>query len=318
MAATRCSGTNAVRYGTMKDNVLSLKVVLASGEVMTTARRAKKSSAGYDLTRLMIGSEGTLGIITEVTLKLHGIPEAIAGGVCPFPSVEAACNATIMTIQSGIPVARIELLDEVQVKASNAYSKLTLPETPMLFVEFHGSPASVAEQSERFGEIAVEFGGGPFEWATRAEDRTRLWQARHDGFWAGCALRPGAKAMSTDVCVPISRLAECVTETQRDIAETRLVAPILGHVGDGNFHLTLMVDLADTDEVARAKGLAGRLVERALAMEGTCTGEHGVGEGKIKYLLAEHGAVTLGAMRAIKQALDPQGIMNPGKIIPLC
>jgi D-lactate dehydrogenase (cytochrome) len=307
-----------VRYGTMKDNILSLKVVLASGEVMTTSRRAKKSAAGYDLTRLMIGSEGTLGIITEVTLKLHGIPEAIAGGVCPFPSVEAACNATIMTIQSGIPVARIELLDEVQVKASNAYSKLTLPVTPMLFVEFHGSPASVAEQSERFGEIAVEFGGGPFEWATRAEDRTRLWQARHDGFWAGCALRPGAKALSTDVCVPISRLAECVTETQRDIAETGLVAPILGHVGDGNFHLTLLVDLADADEVARAKGLAGRLVERALAMEGTCTGEHGVGEGKIKYLLAEHGEVTLGAMRAIKQALDPQGIMNPGKIIPLC
>lgn len=318
MAATRCSGTNAVRYGTMKDNVLSLKVVLASGEVMTTARRAKKSAAGYDLTRLMIGSEGTLGIITEVTLKLHGIPEAIAGGVCPFPSVEAACNATIMTIQSGIPVARIELLDDVQVRASNAYSKLTLPETPMLFVEFHGSPASVAEQSERFGEIAVEFGGGPFEWATRAEDRTRLWQARHDGFWAGCALRPGAKALSTDVCVPISRLAECVTETQRDIAETGLVAPILGHVGDGNFHLTLLVDLADADEVKRAKGLAGRLVERALAMEGTCTGEHGIGQGKIKYLAAEHGAVTLGAMRAIKQALDPQGIMNPGKIIPLC
>jgi D-lactate dehydrogenase (cytochrome) len=318
MAATRCSGTNAVRYGTMKDNVLSLKVVLANGEVMTTARRAKKSSAGYDLTRLFIGSEGTLGIITEVTLKLHGIPEAIAGGVCPFPSVEAACNATIMTIQSGIPVARIELLDEVQVRASNAYSKLTLPEMPMLFVEFHGSPASVAEQSERFGDIAGEFGGGPFEWATRAEDRTRLWQARHDGFWAGCALRPGTKALSTDVCVPISRLAECVTETQRDIAETRLVAPILGHVGDGNFHLTLLVDPADADEVARAKGLAGRLVERALVMEGTCTGEHGVGQGKIKYLLAEHGMVALGAMRAIKLALDPHGIMNPGKIIPLC
>jgi D-lactate dehydrogenase (cytochrome) len=318
MAATRCSGTNAVRYGTMKDNVLSLKVVLPNGEVMNTARRAKKSAAGYDLTRLFVGSEGTLGIITEVTLKLHGIPEAIAGGVCPFPSVEAACNATIMTIQSGLPVARIELLDEVQVKASNAYSKLTLPESPCLFVEFHGSEAGVAEQSERFGEIATEFGGGPFEWATRAEDRTRLWQARHDGFWAGCALRPGTKAVSTDVCVPISRLAECLTETQRDIAETGVTAPVLGHVGDGNFHLTLLVDLTDPEEIDRAKAFSGRLVERALAMEGTCTGEHGVGQGKIKYLTAEHGETAIGAMRAIKQALDPQSIMNPGKIIPFC
>jgi D-lactate dehydrogenase (cytochrome) len=318
MAATRCSGTNAVRYGTMKDNVLSLQVVLANGEVMHTARRAKKSAAGYDLTRLFVGSEGTLGIITEVTLKLHGIPEAIAGGVCPFPSVEAACNATIMTIQTGLPVARIELLDDVQVRASNAYSKLTLPETPCLFVEFHGTPASVAEQSERFGDIAKEFSGGPFEWATRAEDRTRLWQARHDGFWAGCALRPGTKAISTDVCVPISRLAECLTETQRDIAETGVTAPVLGHVGDGNFHLTLLVDLADPEEIDRAKAFSGRLVERALAMEGTCTGEHGIGQGKIKYLAAEHGPIAIAAMRSIKQALDPDGIMNPGKIIPLC
>jgi len=318
MAATRCSGTNAVRYGTMKDNVLALKVVLPDGEVMNTARRAKKSSAGYDLTRLFVGSEGTLGIITEVTLKLHGIPEAIAGGVCPFPTVEAACNATIMTIQSGLPVARIELLDEVQVKASNAYSKLTLPETPCLFVEFHGTAAGVAEQSERFGEIATEFGGGPFEWATKAEDRTRLWQARHDGFWAGCALRPGTKAISTDVCVPISRLAECLTETQRDIAATGVTAPVLGHVGDGNFHLTLLVDLTDPEEIARAKAFSGRLVERALAMEGTCTGEHGVGQGKIKYLKAEHGETAIGAMWAIKQAFDPHGIMNPGKILPLC
>src|SRR4029079_9870936 len=219
MAATRCSGTNAVRYGTMKDNVLSLKVVLANGELMTTARRAKKSSSGYDLTRLMIGSEDTLGIIVELTLRLAGIPEAIASGICPFPSVEAACNATILTIKSGVPVARIELLDELQVKASNAYSKLTLPETPMLFVEFHGSDAGVAEQSRRFGEIASEFGGGPFNWATKPDDRTRLWQARHDAYWSGRALRPGAGVFATDVCVPISRLAECVTETQRDIAE---------------------------------------------------------------------------------------------------
>jgi D-lactate dehydrogenase (cytochrome) len=315
MAATRCSGTNAVRYGTMKDNVLALKVVLASGELMTTARRAKKSSAGYDLTRLMVGSEGTLGVITELTLKLSGIPEAISAGVCPFPSVEAACNATIATIQSGIPVARIELLDELQVKATNLYSKLSLPEVPVLFVEFHGSPAGVAEQAERFGEIAQDLGGGPFEWATQPEDRTRLWQARHDAYWAGRGLRPGAQAVATDVCVPISRLAECVVETQRDVAEQKLVAPILGHVGDGNFHLTLLVDMTDPADVARAKQLCERVVERALAMDGTCTGEHGVGEGKMKYLAGELGQPALGVMAAIKRALDPDGIMNPGKIV---
>ena len=315
MAATRCSGTNAVRYGTMKDNVLALKVVLANGELMTTARRAKKSSAGYDLTRLIVGSEGTLGIITELTLKLAGIPEAIASGVCPFPSVEAACKATILTIQSGIPVARIELLDALQVRACNLYSKLTLPEVPMLFLEFHGTEAGVAEQSERFGEIAAELGGGPFDWATRAEDRTKLWQARHDAYWAGRALRPGTQAVATDVCVPISRLADCVGETQRDIEASRLVAPILGHVGDGNFHLSLVVDLDDADEVKRAKGLLERLVERALKMDGTCTGEHGVGQGKMKYLLAEHGEPALAAMRAIKRALDPLDILNPGKIV---
>ena len=315
MAATRCSGTNAVRYGTMKDNVLGLKVVLANGELMTTARRAKKSSAGYDLTRLMVGSEGTLGVITELTLKLTGIPEAISGGVCPFPSVEAACNAAIATIQSGIPVARIELLDELQVKATNLYSKLTLPEVPMLFVEFHGSPAGVAEQSERFGEIADDLGGGPFEWTTKPEDRTRLWQARHDAYWAGRGLRPGVQAIATDVCVPLSRLAECVTETQRDIAAHGLVAPIIGHVGDGNFHLTLLVDMADAAEVKAAKVLCERLVERALAMDGTCTGEHGVGQGKMKYLAGELGEPALAAMAAIKRALDPDGIMNPGKIV---
>ncbi len=315
MAATRCSGTNAVRYGTMKDNVLALKVVLANGELITTARRAKKTSAGYDLTRLIIGSEGTLGVITELTLKLAGIPEAIASGVCPFPTVEACCNAAILTIQSGIPVARIELLDALQVKACNAYSKLSLPETPMLFVEFHGSEAGVAEQSQRFGEIAGDLGGGPFEWATRPEDRSKLWQARHDAYWSGRALRPGAAAVATDVCVPISRLAQCVVETQRDIAESRLIAPILGHVGDGNFHLTMLVDLADADEVARAKALNERLVARALAMDGTSTGEHGVGQGKMAYLAAEHGEGALDAMRAVKRALDPENVMNPGKIV---
>jgi D-lactate dehydrogenase (cytochrome) len=315
MAATRASGTNAVRYGTMKENVLALTAVLANGEIVTTGRRAKKSSAGYDLTRLLIGSEGTLGVITSLTLKLHGIPEAIAGGHCPFPSVEAACNATIMTIQSGIPVARIELLDEVQVKATNIYSKLTLPETPMLFVEFHGSSASVAEQSERFNEIAAEHGGGPFEWATKAEDRTRLWQARHDAALACKVLRPGGQVVATDVCVPISRLAECVTATQRDIVANRLVAPIVGHVGDGNFHVAIVVEMDDAAEVKAVEGLIERLTERALAMEGTCTGEHGIGQGKMKYLEAEHGTAALDAMRAIKRALDPADIMNPGKIV---
>jgi D-lactate dehydrogenase (cytochrome) len=317
MAATRASGTNAVRYGTMKDNVLALKVVLANGEVMSTARRAKKTSAGYDLTRLMVGSEGTLGVIAELTLRLSGIPEAISSGVCPFPSVEAACNAAILAIQSGIPVARIELLDALQVKACNAYSNLTLPETPMLFLEFHGTAANVAEQSERFGEIARELGGGPFDWATRVEDRTRLWQARHDAYWAARRLRPGTQALSSDVCVPISRLAECVVATQEDAAASRFIAPIVGHVGDGNFHLLLLIDLDDGEEIKRAEALLERLVERALAMDGTCTGEHGIGQGKMKYLKAEHGEPALDAMRAIKRALDPLDIMNPGKIFSL-
>jgi D-lactate dehydrogenase (cytochrome) len=301
-------------YGTMKDNVIALKVVLANGEVMTTSRRARKSSAGYDLTRLIVGSEGTLGIITELTLKLHGIPEAIAGGVCPFPSVEAACDATILTIQSGIPVARIELLDELQVRACNAYSKLALPERPLLFVEFHGSEASVAEQSDRFGEIAKELGGGPFEWATKAEDRSKLWQARHDAYWAANALRPNSKALTTDVCVPISRLAECVTETQRDVNENKLIGPIVGHVGDGNFHVSLRLDMDDTREIEAAERFLDRLTERALLMEGTCTGEHGIGQGKIKYLSIEHGPEAMAVMASIKRAMDPQGIMNPGKI----
>jgi D-lactate dehydrogenase (cytochrome) len=277
MVGTRASGTNAVRYGTMKDNVLSLTVVLPNGDVMTTARRAKKSSAGYDLTRLFVGSEGTLGIVTEITLKLHGIPEAISAGLCSFPSVKAACDATIITIQSGIPVARIELLDEVQVRAVNLHSKLDLPEQPLLLVEFHGTDSSVREQAERFGEIAAEYGAGKFEWATKAEDRTRLWQARHDAYWASMALRPGAKGIPTDVCVPISRLAECVEETKRDIEATGLISPIAGHVGDGNFHAMPLIDMDDPGEVDRAKAFLERLVKRALAMEGACTGEHGVG-----------------------------------------
>ena len=317
MASTRASGTNAVRYGTMKDNVLAMKVVLANGELMVTSRRARKTSTGYDLTRLIVGAEGTLGLITELTLKLSGIPEAVASGVCPFPSVDAACKATIQTIQTGIPVARIELLDALQIKACNAYSKLTLPEVPTLFVEFHGTDAGVAEQSQRFGEIVAEFGAGPFDWATKPEERSRLWQARHDGYWAARHLRPGAAAFATDVCVPISRLAECVTAAQRASAELKLVAPILGHVGDGNFHLSLLVDMTDADEVRRAGILMDRLVELALSMEGTCTGEHGVGQGKMKYLPAEYGAPALSVMAAIKRSLDPQNIMNPGKIVAL-
>lgn len=317
MASTRASGTNAVRYGTMKDNVLALKAVLANGEVLTTARRAKKTSAGYDLTRLFVGSEGTLGVITELTLKLAGIPEAISAGVCAFPSVDAACKTTIATIQSGIPVARIELLDALQVKACNAYSKLNLKETPTLFVEFHGSDASVTEQAGRFGEIAAEFGGGPFDWATKAEDRTKLWQARHDAYWAVVNMRKGCHAFATDVCVPISKLAECVAATQEDIRKFNLVAPIVGHVGDGNFHVSVLLDMNDAGEVERAQTFNARLIERSLSMDGTCTGEHGVGEGKMKYLEAEHGKTGLDVMRSLKKALDPDNIMNPGKIVAL-
>lgn len=315
MAATRASGTNAVRYGTMKDNVIALRAVTADGRVLKTGNRARKSSAGYDLTRLMVGSEGTLGVITELTLKLQGIPEAIAGGVCPFPSVAAACDTVIATIQCGIPVARIELLDALQVKACNAYSGLELEEVPTLFVEFHGSETGVAEQSEQFGEIAREFGGGAFAWAVETEKRNALWQARHDAYWAGLQLRPGAKGLSTDVCVPISTLAACIAETQADIAETGLIAPIVGHVGDGNFHVLPLIDVGSSDEIAAAEGFLSRLVERALRMDGTCTGEHGVGQGKMGYLSDELGETALDAMAAIKRALDPGNIMNPGKIV---
>ena len=313
MAATRASGTNAVRYGTMRDNVINLTAVMPDATVIKTGNRAKKSSAGYDLARLLIGSEGTLGIITELTLRLAGIPEAISGGVVPFETVAGACNATILTIQSGIPVARIELLDALMVKACNTYSKLDLPVAPTLFVEFHGSESSVQEQSVAFGEIARECGGGEFAWAIRPEERSRLWQARHDVYWASQVLRPGAKVVATDVCVPISRLAECVVESIADVEAAGLLAPVVGHVGDGNFHLTILTDPSDSAEDARVRDLLERLSLRAIAMDGTCTGEHGIGQGKIKYLAREHGA-GVEVMRAIKKAIDPKGIMNPGKI----
>jgi len=316
MASTRASGTNAVRYGTIRENVLALKVVRGDGEIITTGTRAKKSSAGYDLTHLFIGAEGTLGIITELTIRLRGIPETIAAAACSFDSVAGACQATILAIQTGIPVARIELLNAEQVRACNSYSKLSLPETPLLLLEFHGSANEVAEQSKNFGEIARECGGGDFTWTTRPEDRTRLWQARHHAYWAVKALRPGAGVVATDVCVPISRLADCVTDTEDDLKRLKLQSPIVGHVGDGNFHCSLMCDVEDSEEMARGEEFMHRLVERAQSMGGTCTGEHGIGQGKQKYLVGELGGEAIEAMRAIKQALDPQNIFNPGKIIP--
>ena len=315
MAATRASGTNAVRYGTMKDAVLGLTVVTPDGRIIKTGGRAKKSSAGYDLTRLYIGSEGTLGVITELTVRLHGQPEAISGGVCPFPDVRSACNAVIATIQMGLPVARIELLDSLQVKACNAYSKLGLAETPTLFLEFHGSENGVKEQSEMFSDIAEEFGGGPFSWATAAEERNKLWSARHDAYWAGKGLKPDADIMVTDVCVPISRLADCVADTEEDIRTNGFLAPIVGHVGDGNFHVQILVDLESEEDVRRTESFVERLSLRAIDMGGTCTGEHGVGQGKMKYLRKEHGEA-LDVMQTIKQALDPDNLMNPGKILP--
>ena len=313
MAATRASGTNAVRYGTMRENVIAVTAVTASGEEIRTARRARKSSAGYDLTRLFVGSEGTLGVLTSVTLRLQGIPQAISGGVCPFPSVEAACNAVIMTIQMGIPVARIELLDALQMKACNAYSNLSNPEVPSLFVEFHGTEAGVAEQAAMFAEIAADCGGGDFMWTTDPERRTELWKARHNAYWASLKLRPGAKGISTDVCVPISRLAECVAATQEDIAESGLIAPIVGHAGDGNFHVLVLLDTDVPGEITAAEAFVGRLNARALAMDGTCTGEHGIGQGKRPYLSQEMGE-GVSVMRQIKRSLDPLNIMNPGKI----
>ena len=312
MTATRASGTNAVRYGTMRENVLNVTAIMANGEVIRTGSRAKKSSAGYDLTRLMVGSEGTLGVITEVALKLYGIPESIVSAVCPFPSVEACCKATITAIQMGIPVARIELVDSEHVKAFNAYSKLDLRVTPTLFLEFHGTEASAHEQAETFAAIAEELGGGPYSTARKEEDRQKLWQARHDAFWATKSLMPGKDSFATDVCVPISRLADAVTETAADLAANNLYGPIVGHVGDGNFHVVLYCDRSDPEEYRRVKEVYGRMIDRAIAMGGTCTGEHGIGSGKISYLEKEHGPA-LAFMRDIKRALDPKNIMNPGK-----
>ncbi|PZM13603.1 FAD-binding oxidoreductase [Rhizobium tubonense] len=313
MASTRASGTNAVRYGTMKDNVLAVTVVTANGEEIRTARRARKSSAGYDLTRLFVGAEGTLGILTSVTLKLQGIPQKIAGGVCVFPSIKAACDAVIMTIQMGIPVARIELLDAVQMRACNAYSGLSYAEQPTLFLEFHGTDETVPLQSAEFAEIAAECGGGEFLWTGNPEERNKLWKARHDAYWSARALAPEMAALSTDVCVPISRLADCVTETQVDIETHGLLAAIVGHAGDGNFHVLLLFDDKTPEGVAVAEGFVTRLNARALAMDGTCTGEHGIGQGKMSFLEQElGGAVDL--MRQIKRGLDPDDIFNPGKI----
>ncbi len=313
MASTRASGTTAVRYGTMRDNVISLEAVLPSGEIIRTGQRSKKSSAGYDLTRLLVGAEGTLGVITELTLKLYGMPEAMSSAICSFPSVEAACNAVILTIQSGIPMARIELLDAMSVSALNAYSKLDMPETPLLLLEFHGSDAAVAEQAAGFGEIAADLGGTDFDWTVNAEARNRMWQARHDAYWALQVLRKGAEPFATDVCVPISRLAEAVTRSQDKAEELGLLSPIVGHVGDGNYHCTVLMEKGNIEERRNCEAFVGWLSELAIELEGTITGEHGIGQGKMASLKKEMGP-GIDVMAAIKKAIDPQDIMNPGKI----
>ena len=316
MTATRASGTNAVRYGTMRENVLGLTVVTADGRIIRTGTRARKSSAGYDLTRLFVGSEGTLGIITEIQLRLYGVPEAISAAVCSFETMEGAANTTISTIQMGIPVARIELLDEVQVDAINRYSDFDYALKPTLFFEFHGTEAWVKEQSEMVKEISTEEGGSDFQWSTQEQEKQKLWEARHNAYYAGLALRPGSKGWATDVCVPISRLADCILETRSDIEESKLTVPLVGHVGDGNFHLLFLIDPENEEEELKLyQSLNDRLIERALRMGGTCTGEHGIGSGKIKYMKAEHGD-SLDLMRQIKQALDPDNLMNPGKMLP--
>src|SRR6204780_5379218 len=314
MAATRASGTNAGRYGTMKDVVLSLGVVAADGSILRTGTRAKKSSAGYDLTHMFIGSEGTLGIIVEVALKLSGIPEAVAAGHCSFPSIRAACETTIETIQPGLPIARIELIDTRRVRAFNNYPHTSLPEQPLLLVEFHGTEQSVAQQASRFAEIAAGHGGGPLASATKPEERTKLWQARHDTYWSQLTLRPGARPFATDACVPISRLADCVEETLDDIKRNGLIAPIVGHVGDGNFHVTPLIDLDNKTEIEAADAFAHRLAHRAIAMGGTCTGEHGVGQKKREYMEEEHGPIAIDLMRRVKASFDPQNLFNPGKV----
>jgi D-lactate dehydrogenase (cytochrome) len=315
MAATRASGTNAVRYGTMRENVLNITAVMADGSVVKTAQRARKSAAGYDLTRLMVGSEGTLGVITELTVRLYGIPETILAAVCPFETLEGACNAVIQSIQLGLGVARMELLDPPQIHAVNIHSKLRLEEKPTLFLEFHGTEAGARDQVEHFKAIAEAEGAIGFDWAENEDARRRLWKARHDAYWAIKTVWPGKETFATDVCVPISRLAECVVETQKDIEELGLVAPIVGHVGDGNFHTTPVFDRSNPKEMAALERFLERLAERAIAMEGTCTGEHGIGQGKAKYLKVELGE-GVAVMRAIKAALDPLGILNPGKIVP--
>ncbi|MGB4347492.1 MAG: FAD-linked oxidase C-terminal domain-containing protein [Burkholderiaceae bacterium] len=315
MAATRASGTNAVRYGTMRENVLALTVVTAEGKIIHTGTRAKKSSAGYDLTRLYVGSEGTLGIITEIVLKIYPQPEAISAAVCSFPDIASAVNTVIETIQMGVPVARVEFLDENGVRAINKHDKLTLPEKSLLLFEFHGSEHGVKEQAEIVQQIANEHGATGFEWATRPEDRSRLWQARHNAYFALLQMRPGCRAISTDCCVPISQLAECLLETKADCERQNLVHAIIGHVGDGNFHVQMMVDPTDPADVARAEGVNERMVTRAIAMDGTCTGEHGVGLHKMDFLIQEHGQGAIDTMRAIKHALDPNNILNPGKIV---
>lgn len=317
MTATRASGTNAVRYGTMKDNVLGLTVVMANGDVVRTGGRAPKSSAGYDLTRLMIGSEGTLGVITEIQLKLYGQPEAVSAAVCLFPDIDAAAKTAIMVKQMGIPVARMELVDGASIRAINEADQLGMVEKPHIFFEFHGTEAWVAEQAERTQEIAAELGGEDFEWSTRPEDRTRLWNARHNMFYSVQRMRPGSVGWPTDVCVPISRLADCINQTLEDLSQTNLLAPLVGHVGDGNFHLQYLIDPNNEDELSEARWVNSRMIERAIEMGGTCTGEHGVGHGKIKYLEAEHGAPSLAVMASIKRALDPENIMNPGKILSI-
>ena len=313
MSSTRASGTNAVRYGTMKDNVVSIEAVMPNGEIIKTSNKAKKSSAGYDLTRLLVGSEGTLGIITEITLKLYGIPEVIAGGRVSFTSIKDAADTVITTIQSGIPVARIELLDEIQVKACNLYSKLSLPEEPLLLLEFHGSKKSVDEQSELFGEIALEFGGNNYEWTSNNEERNKLWKARHDAYWAARSYMPGTEMYSTDVCVPISRLSECIVETVKDLKDNDLIGPIASHAGDGNFHVAVMLDTNNENEVSKLGPFLDRLSDRAIKMDGTCTGEHGIGQGKRKYMYNELGN-SVDVMEAIKKSFDPNLIMNPGKL----
>lgn len=316
MASTRASGTNAVRYGTMRDCVLALKVVTADGREILTNHRAKKSAAGYDLTRLFVGAEGTLGVITEVTLRLFGIPEAISSAVCSFDTLEGAVDTVIQTIQLGIPVARVEILDDVQMRAVNRWSKLDYPEKTTLFFEFHGSQNYVVEQSDAVAALSRENGGSEFQWAVKAEDRSRIWKARHDAYYAALALRPGAVGWPTDVCVPMSRLAQCISETKADLLEASIPAPILGHVGDGNFHVVFVIDPRRPEEFEEAKRLNEKLIARALSMDGTCTGEHGIGLGKIKWLERELGdAVDL--MRSIKRALDPDNLMNPGKIFTL-